>query len=344
MNEFDPAAEAKPLYVMVEPAKNRGPAWLLVGLGVGFLLPLCACMLLVMGTAVSLANFNPNSSTATLWPDNPLVGPAIAIVRVEGAIMHSDDPDYVNGAGSGRVIADLRAAEHDDEVKAIVLRVDSPGGTVTGSAEIHEEIEAMDKPVVVSMGGTAASGGYYVSAPADYIFARPDTTTGSLGVILTLYNIQELMDEFGVAVTSITSGDNKGIGNPWETLTPEQEAILSTYIDESYAEFVRIIADGRGLDEAVVREMADGRIYTGRQALALGLVDELGNLQNAIDKAAELGGITGQPRIVEYERLPSFGNMLLGLQSRLNQTRGDEIMSTIYEFTAPKFEYRYGGN
>lgn len=336
------------MFVQSEPQKNRSPLWLLLGMLVGFALPLFACVFLVMGS-VSVLNTlgsgmaGPSMGMGGADIDGPLTGPAVAIVRVEGAIMHSDDEEFINGAGSGRVIADLEAAEADPDVKAIVLRVDSPGGTVTGSAQIHEAIQEMSKPVIVSMAGTAASGGYYVSAPADYIFARADTTTGSLGVILTLFNAQELIDEVGVDVVSITSGPNKALGSPWEEITAEQEEIFAEYIDESYEEFVRIIAEGRDLDEAAVRDMADGRIYTGRQALELDLVDELGNFDDAVAKAADMGGITGEPRIIEYERLPDFTSLLLGAQSRLNQSQADQIMSTIYEFTAPTLEYRYLG-
>ena len=340
----DTPTQPQVVYVQAESQKNRSPLWLLLGLVVGFALPLFACLLLMAGSVSLLGSLGGEMGGGMgNLNSGPLTGPAVAIVRVEGTILNNDDENFVNGAGSGRVIADLKAAEADPDVKAIVLRVDSPGGTVTGSAQIREAILEVSKPVVVSMAGTAASGGYYVSAPADYIFARADTTTGSLGVILTLYNIEDLIDEVGVDVISITSGANKGIGNPWETLTAEQEEILGVYIDESYEEFVRIIAEGRGLDETAVRELADGRIYTGRQALENGLVDELGNFDDAIAKAADMGGISGEPRIVEYERLPDFTSLLLGAQSRLNQSTADQVMSTIYEFTAPTLEYRYAG-
>lgn len=330
-----------------EPQKNRSPLWLLLGLVVGFILPLFACFFLMSGTVYLLGSMGgssmPSSPSVIPLGSGAMTGPAVAIVRVEGAITHGDDVDGLTGAISGRVMADLRSAEADPDVQAIVLRVDSPGGTVTGSAQIHEVIEEMSKPVVVSMAGTAASGGYYVSAPADYIFARADTTTGSLGVILTIFNIEDLIDELGVDVISITSGQNKGIGNPWEPVTAEQEAILEAYISESYDEFVRVIAEGRGLAEEDVQAMADGRIYTGRQALELDLVDELGNFQDAITKAADMGGISGEPRVIEYERLPNFTNLLLGMHANFSQSQSEQIVNTIHEFTAPQLEYRYTG-
>lgn len=330
---------AQIIEVQIPPQNGRLPIWILLSVTTGFLLPVCACGFLfalvgILG-AGSLSDTGPTMTSTG-------GGDAVAIVRVEGPITSSDDSSLPT-ASSGRVIADLRAAEADDSVKAIVLRVDSPGGTVTGSAQIYEELLQVEKPVVVSMVGVAASGGYYVSAPADYIFARPDTVTGSLGVVLTLYNAEELIDELGVEVIAITSGPNKTIGSFWEDLTPEQRDIFETSIDESYEDFVQVIANGRSLPEATVREIADGRIYSGRQALALDLVDELGNFQDAIDKAAELGGIIGEPQIIEYERLPGFDQLLTGFSARLTQTQSDQIMQTISDLTTPQLQYRYIG-
>lgn len=315
------------------------PLWVLGAVLLGFALPICACAIFFFGSLSSLGNLGEGFATS-----NTATGPAIAIVRVEGTITHTDDEDYIAGAGSGRVIADLRAAEADPDVQAIILRVDSPGGTVTGSAQIREVIvNEVTKPVVVSMAGTAASGGYYVSAPADYIFARADTLTGSLGVVLTLINAKELIDTYGIDVVTITSGENKSIGSPWETLTEEQRLIFEAYIDESYEEFVRIIADGRGLSEDTVRQLADGRIYSGKQAVAIGLVDELGDLPQAIDKAADLGGIVGEPRLIEYEHIPDFTSLLLGMNSRLQTTPNEELLNIVYDLLAPRVEYRYMG-
>lgn len=322
--------------------KDRWAAWILGSVTVGFLLPVCACAMFFFGSLSCLGSLDASGMASALELEE--LGPAVAIVRVEGVITHTDDEDSLNGAASGRVVADLRQAEADDNVKAIVLRVDSPGGTVTGSAQIYEVIrDEVTKPVVVSMFGTAASGGYYVSAPADYIFARPDTTTGSLGVIITLFNAEGLLEEIGVEVINVTSGENKAIGSPWDEFTEQERAIFEEMIEESYTEFVDIIATGRNLPDAAVREMADGRIYTGRQALALGLVDELGNFEDAIAKAADLGGISGEPRRVEYERLPSLEDFLVGFNGRMNQSDVDEVLATVYETTAPVVEYRYLG-
>lgn len=326
----------------IEKEAGRSPLWIIASMVIGFTLPVCACIALFFTGIAGLGSLDP---TAGMGAQGDLgTGPAVAIVRVEGAIITTDDEDFINGAGSGTVIHDLRRAQENDDVRAIVLRVDSPGGTVTGSAQIHDFIrDEVTKPVVVSMFGVAASGGYYVSAPADYIFARPDTLTGSLGVIITLYDAQDLLDEIGLEVIDITSGPNKSIGNPWEELTPAQREIFEQIIEEGYDDFVRVIVEGRGLEEAAVREIADGRVYSGRQAQELGLVDELGDLREAIRKAADLGGISGEPRIIEYERLPSFQDFLVGFNSRLETSEADAVLQTVMDLTTPVIEYRYNG-
>jgi protease-4 len=191
------------------------------------------------------------------------------------------------------------------------------------------------------MASIAASGGYYVSAPADYIIARPDTLTGSLGVIMTLYDATELMDKVGLQVIDITSGENKAIGSMFAEMTPAQRDILQTLTDESYTEFVRVISEGRGMSEEDVRALADGRVYSGRQALENGLVDELGNFDDAIAKAAELGGIQGEPRIIYFEHIPTFREMLTGFSSQIGKTEAERALELFSEFTAPTLEYRY---
>ena len=332
-----------PQVIALKTGSNRSALWTLLGVGLGFSLPVLMCGFLFMAGIIGLGVAGAAAGGGTSTTTSSGFGDAVAVVRVEGVITHSDSSEFSSDATSGRVIADLEAAANDDSVKAIILRVDSPGGTVTGSAQIYETIKGIDKPVVVSMAGVAASGGYYISAPADYIIARPDTTTGSLGVVLTLYDAQELSEKVGIKVNSITSGPNKTIGSPWEDMTAEQQEILEAFIDESYDEFVRIIADGRNLDEETVLELADGRIYSGRQALEVGLVDELGNFDDAVAKAAALGGIAGEPRIVEYEHLPSFQDLLLSFSSQLQKNEADRVMEIVSEFTTPKLEYRYVG-
>ncbi len=328
----------QPVIQLNSPSAGKSAIWVLAAVIVGFLLPVCSCAVLMAAGITGLGFLGSSSSTSSTG-----TGDAVAVVKVEGAISSGDKEDYSTGAVSGMVIEDLRQAAEDVTVKAIVLRVDSPGGTVTGSAQIYEALLAMDKPVVVSMGGVAASGGYYVSAPADFIYARADTVTGSLGVIMTLYNAEELISEIGVDVITITSGPNKAMGSSWDEMSPEQLEIFNQFIDESYNDFVQIVADGRGLDVERVRELADGRIYSGRQAVDNGLADGLGNLDDAVQKAADLGGITGTPRIIEYQHIPPFEQLLFGISSRIASSEADQIIETFTKFTTPSIEYRYVG-
>jgi protease-4 len=339
MEETTTTHSNRPATISQSSEKNRTPLWILLSVVVGFMLPICSCAVLAFTSVASIGMLGSGSSVA----GSSGSGDAVAIVRVEGTITSSDSAEFTGGATSGVVIADLEAAAEDDAVKAIVLRVDSPGGTVTGSSQIYEVIRDYEKPVVVSMAGLAASGGYQISAPADYIFARPDTFTGSIGVIMTLFNAKELIDDIGVDVILFTSGPNKSMGSNWEDITPEQQQIFEALIDESYDYFVELVADGRGMDMETVRELADGRIYTGRQAADNGLVDELGNLDDAIAKAAELGGISGEPRIVEYEHLPGLSQLLLGVSSLASQSEADRIIGLMGEFMTPSLEYRYVG-
>ena len=321
-------------------SKDRTPFWVLIGVVVGFLLPACSCALLLT-TAVFSTSLMGTGNAPRLTNLN--AGDAVAIVRVEGLILSGDGAGVNSGAYSNRVIANLETADADPSVKAIILRVDSSGGSVTGSAEIWEALTKIEKPLVVSMGGMAASGGYYVSAPADYIIARPDTLTGSLGVILTLYDASELIEEIGVKVNFIASGENKTMGSNWTELTTEQQAIFASITDEAYQDFVQVIADGRGMEETAVLQLADGRVYSGRQALENGLVDQLGNFQDAIDKAAELGNITGEPRLVEYTAPPSWTDVFFSLAAHLGQSDAERTLSLLNELTTPSLEYRYVG-
>jgi protease-4 len=245
------------------------------------------------------------------------LGDAVAIVRVEGFIT-SGRPTFPYGvhmAYSDLIIEEIRRAQDDPRVKAIVLRIESPGGEVVASDEIYNEILKAEKPVVASMGDIAASGGYYIACAADKIVANPATLTGSIGVISQIPNVEELMKKLGIEMRVIKSGPHKDLLSPFREMTEEEMGIWQDITDEVYEMFVGMVAERRNLPQKKIKEIADGRVYTGKQALELGLVDELGNLSEAVDLAAELGGIVGKPRIVEYRRLPSFFEVLTGLTS-----------------------------
>lgn len=213
----------------------------------------------------------------------------VGVVEVSGVIFESK-----------KIIEQLADFHDSGSIKAIVLRIDSPGGGVGPAQEIHDEVRRIDadKPVVVSMGSVAASGGYYIAAPARRIFANPGTITGSIGVIMEFTNFQELLEKIGLHNQTVKSGKHKDIGSPVRPMTDEDRAILQTLIDDVHSQFIDAIAAGRQLDHQAVRALADGRIFTGRKALELGLVDELGSLEAAISRAGELAGIEGKPEVV----------------------------------------------
>ncbi|HWH77827.1 MAG TPA: signal peptide peptidase SppA, partial [Candidatus Binatus sp.] len=215
-------------------------------------------------------------------------GDGVGVLQIDGAI---DD--------SRNVIAELRRFREMPWVKAIVVRVDSPGGAVAPTQEIFEEIQRVKKrkPVIASMGSVAASGGYYIASACDVIIANPGTLTGSIGVIMQLTNVEELMKKIGVKGYNVKSGANKDIGSPFQPLSAEGREILQSLIDNVHSQFVAAVAKGRGLDEARVRKLADGRIYSGAQAKDLGLVDQFGTLEDAIEVAARRVKLSGEPAV-----------------------------------------------
>jgi len=222
-------------------------------------------------------------------PSRLPLGEKVAVVEVEGVIESSKE-----------TIERLIDFRDDETIKAIVLRIDSPGGGVGPSQEIYEEVKkaAEIKPLVVSMGSVAASGGYYIAAPAQRIVANPGTITGSIGVIMEFANFQELLDKIGLKSQVVKSGEHKDIGSPTRPMTEEDRRILQSLIDDVHQQFIAAVAEGRKLSPERARALADGRIFSGRQAQQYGLVDELGNLQDAVAVAASLAGIEGEPKVV----------------------------------------------
>jgi len=222
-------------------------------------------------------------------PTNFAIGDKIGVIEVYGVI-----------ADSRQIIEQLHDFRDNDNIKALVLRIDSPGGGVGPSQEIYDEVKAVDllKPVVVSMGSVAASGGYYIAAPAREIVANPGTIVGSIGVIMEFTNFQELLDKIGLNSVVVKSGEYKDIGSPTREMTAAEREILQNLIDDVHSQFVSSVADGRDMEETIVRAIADGRVFSGRRAMEMGLVDRMGNLEVAIQRAAELAGIDGEPNVV----------------------------------------------
>ena len=229
-------------------------------------------------------------------------GDKIAIVEVKGVISQS--------AG---VIEELQQYVEDEGVKGIILRIDSPGGGVGPAQEIYREIIKIKpkKKVVTSMGSVAASGGYYIACASDRIVANPGTITGSIGVIMQFSNLEELLKKIGVKGVVLKSGEHKDIGSPFREMTPEEKRIMQEVLDNVHQQFIQAVAEGRKLDRAKVVQIADGRILTGEQAKNLGLVDEMGNLQDTIDITAKMVGIEGKPNVIYPKRKVSILELLM---------------------------------
>ena len=243
----------------------------------------------------SLLSGNKRSSTTL-----QMVGAdKVALVKLEGLLIAAEP-----------VVEELNDYAEDSSVKAIVLRIDSPGGGVVVSQEIYNAVKNArkeGKKVVASMGTVAASGGYYVAAAADRIVANPGTLTGSIGVKMEFANIEKLLEKIGVRGMVVKAGEYKDVGSPFREMSAQEKKILQDVIDDVHSQFIKAVAEGRNMQEAEVRAIADGRIFTGRQALDLKLVDQLGDLADSIKIAGELVGIHGKPRVIEKrKKIPFF--------------------------------------
>lgn len=227
----------------------------------------------------------------------------IALIRVEGVILDSQT-----------TIEELKRFSENPSVKAIVIRIDSPGGGVVPSQEIYDAVKRVrsknNKAVIASMGSVAASGGYYIAAATDRIVANPGTLTGSIGVIMETANVEGLLQKIGVEGVVIKSGKYKDVGSPLRKMSADERNLLQAVMDDVHKQFIEAVAEGRSLELRAAQALADGRIFTGRQAKEAKLVDELGDLEDAIQLAAEVVGIEGEPKVIEPRRRFSIREML----------------------------------
>ncbi|MCI1277595.1 MAG: signal peptide peptidase SppA [Nitrospira sp.] len=227
----------------------------------------------------------------------------VALIRIEGVILDAQ-----------ATISELKQYSENPLVKAIVLRIDSPGGGVVPSQEIHDAVKRVknksNKAVIASMGTVAASGGYYIAAATDRIIANPGTLTGSIGVIMEMANFEGLMKKVGVEGVVIKSGRFKDVGSPLRKMSDEERKLLQSVMDDVHHQFIQAVAEGRSLEVSDVEPLADGRIYTGRQAKEVRLVDELGDLDDAIHIAADIAGMEGEPKVVEPRKRFSFRDII----------------------------------
>jgi protease-4 len=316
-----------------QPKKSgRALLWIILVFLLVFVAPVVGCG--AFGLAVVFAAGMQSTEVTTG------VGPAVGVIRVEGVILSGESDAFRGYVGSATTVDLIKRANADDSVKAIVLRIDSPGGDAVASDEIHHAFTQVDKPVVVSMGSMAASGGYYIAAPADYIYATPHTLLGSIGVISEFVTAEELLDDVGIDVVVITAGESKDFGSFARDMTEEEQAYWKGILDEVHDGFIRIVAEGRGMSEADVRAFADGRVCTGLQGIEIGLVDDIGYFEDAVLKAARMGGISGDPRVVEFTPELSFWDTLYGFQSQQSLAWSLDLLR---EMAAPSLEYRYMG-
>jgi len=253
-------------------------------------------------------------------------GEKVGIIEITGFISDANN-----------IINELKRFREDDSVKAIVLRIDSPGGSVGPSQEIFREITKTVKlkKIVASMGTVAASGGYYVAAGANGIVANPGTITGSIGVIMGYANYEELLRKVGLVPVVVKSGEFKDIGSPVRKMTEDEKKILQKFVDQIQRQFVTAISEGRNMDQNKVESFADGRIFSGEEAKSIGLVDRLGNLEDAIEWAGRMGGIKGKISVV-YAKERKFSLLKYLLGSSLQ----DLANSIINPYLYPGYYYR----
>lgn len=249
----------------------------------------------------------------------------VGYLEVKGPIIDSDE-----------TIKQIQELKKKTNIKAVVFRIDSPGGVVGPSQEIHEEVKklAEKKKVIVSMGSIAASGGYYIAAPATKIYANAGSITGSIGVLMKMSNIEGLLGKVGLKAFTIKSGRFKDVGSPVREMTPEDRAVLQGVIDNLHGQFVKAVAEGRKLPPEDVRKLADGRVYTGEQALELKLIDRIGTLQDAVDEAGRLAGIKGEPKLIMPPKKRKLLRELLveGVSGVLGEAAGRDVgFSVNYE-------------
>jgi protease-4 len=251
----------------------------------------------------------------------------VAVVELIEPIMSSE-----------RVVQQLKRFRENSSVRAIVLRIESPGGGVSASQEIYEEVKktrAYGKPIVVSMGSVAASGGYYIAIGASRIVANPGSVVGSIGVISQFMHVNDLLTKIGVTSTTIKSGSLKDAGSPYRQPTAEDKRYFQEMVDDIYDQFVSAVAEERKLDKAQVKKIADGRVFTGRKAYELKLIDTLGTYQDAITIAAEMAQVFGTPRVIKERKRETLSERLFGVMRDEITTLKNELLQQ------PVVEYRY---
>lgn len=258
---------------------------------IGFIFVMLLILIVIIESLVIFYSYRDRVATK---------GDKIGLVRLNGVIVNSED-----------IINILKRFEKRGDIKGIVIRIESPGGSVAAVQEIYEAVLGQGKggkKIVASLGNVAASGGYYVALACDRIYANPGTLTGSIGVIMNIVNFQELMLKWGIELNSIASGQYKTTGSPARKMTPEEEELLRNLVTNVHGQFVQAVRDRRSIPEDKLNNLTDGRVMTGTQAYEAGLIDGLGSLEAAIKEAARLCNIKAKPKVIEFKdkRFESF--------------------------------------
>ena len=300
--EVPGAPQPLPVVPPAKPAKRRGCLfWFFTFLAL-VVLPICILIIIGLIGALGLTLDTPTVPSEEVVRDEG-GKEKIVIVSLSGII--AEEYPFMSGlAPVKEIAAQLKRAREDDAVRAVILEVNSPGGGMTASDILHRQIiktKNEGKKIVVLMKNTATSGAYYVSAPADYIMAYPTTITGSIGVLISSLNMEGLFQKIGLKDVTIKSGPKKDLLSPFRTMTEEERALLQGIVDEMYERFLDIVAQGRGMEKTEVRKFADGSVFTAKVAKEAGLIDGIGYLDDAIDKAKALSGIS-EAKVVRYKK------------------------------------------
>jgi protease IV len=251
-------------------------------------------VLVFVGVAVLFMVFGTSMSRTGDGGGAPLFGPRVAIVELEGLIAETDD-----------LVRELRQHRENPSVRAVVIRINSPGGVVGPTQEVYEallRLRKAGKPVVASLGAVAASGGYYAAVAADQIYANPGSLTGSIGVIMQMANVDALLKKVGVDYVVVKAGQFKDIGNFSRPMTPDERRVIQALLDDVHGQFIDAVATGRKLDRGAVAQFADGRVFSGTQALGLKMIDALGGLEDAVNAAAKLANLPSPPPVERARR------------------------------------------
>lgn len=290
-----------------------------VGIIAGFLVMASLFVFLIVFSLFSDMNYDESTSTT---------GEKVAVVELKEPIVSSE-----------QIVRQFKKYRRNSSVRAIVFRVESPGGGVAASQEIYEEVKKTrdsGKPVVVSMGAVAASGGYYVSCGASRIVANPGTLTGSIGVIFQFFHVNSLLKKIGVDASTYKTGRFKDSGSPFRNPTEDDKKYFGLLLSDVYDQFVEVVSKERKLDPKFVKKYADGRVFTGRQARELGFVDTLGTYEDAVAIAGELGGIAGTPRVVkEHKRMTFFQTLFGDAAESLAQVKNEVLNQPIVQYKLP---------